>query len=448
MAANGPLTAPTGRKLFGTDGVRGVAGEFVTAELALSLARAATARVTAARGDRHPRVLVIRDTRESGEMLEAAVAAGIAAAGGEALLGGILPTPGAPLLIRRHGFGLAVVLSASHNPYRDNGIKFFGGDGFKLSDATELEIERTLDEPPAPAIPGRIRRFHGALDGYEAALEERFAGLDLRGRRIVLDCANGATFEVAPAIFRRLGAEVEVVGAEPDGRNINASCGSTHVETLADVVRDGGHDAGFAFDGDGDRVLAVDRNGTVVDGDELIALAAVHLGVPGVAVTVMTNYGFHTGMSAAGVEVVTTQVGDRYVLEALRERNWALGGEQSGHIIEMGFVPSGDGIAAALLTLEALGDADLADRAAMEKLPQRLVNVRVRDRDEAQRHDEVRVAVERESAALEGRGRVLLRPSGTEPVVRVMVEAPTAEEADEACARLVAAVERAAGSQD
>jgi phosphoglucosamine mutase len=441
--------AATGRKLFGTDGVRGVAGEFVTAELALALARAATARVTGASPpdpDKPVRVLVIRDTRESGEMLEAAVAAGIAAAGGEALLGGILPTPGAPLLVRRHGFDLAVVLSASHNPYGDNGIKFFGGDGFKLSDATELEIEHMLEQPPEPARPGRVRRFHGALDGYEAALEARFAGLDLSGRRILLDCANGATFEVAPAIFRRLGADVEVIAAEPDGRNINAGCGSTHVDALAAAVRESGHDAGFAFDGDGDRVLAVDRNGVVVDGDELIALAAVHLGVPGVAVTVMTNYGFHTGMQEAGIEVATTAVGDRYVLEVLRERGWTLGGEQSGHIIEMGFVPSGDGIAAALLTLEALGDGDLADRAAMEKLPQKLVNVRVRDREEAERSEEVRAAVERESEALAGRGRVLLRPSGTEPLIRVMVEAPTAEEADGVCYRLVALVERTAGA--
>jgi len=202
--------------------------------------------------------------------------------------------------------------------------------------------------------------------------------------------------------------------------------------------------AGFAFDGDGDRVLAVDRNGVVVDGDELIALAAVHLGVTGVAVTVMTNYGFHTGMKAAGIEVATTPVGDRYVLEALRERDWALGGEQSGHIIDRNFVPSGDGIASALLTLEALNGADLANRHAMEKLPQRLVNVKVRDREALQHAAEVHAAVERESASLEGRGRVLLRPSGTEPLVRVMVEAPSAEEADAACDRLVTAVERAA----
>jgi phosphoglucosamine mutase len=429
------------RKLFGTDGVRGVAGEFLTAELALSLARAATARAGSAAGGATPRVRVVRDTRESGEMLEAAVAAGIAAAGGEALLGGVLPTPGVPLLIGRYGFDLGIVLSASHNPYRDNGIKFFGGDGFKLSDETELEIERALEAPAAPsAAVGRVRDLHGALEDYLRALHERFAQLDLSGRRILLDCANGATHQAAPEIFRRLGAHVDVIAAEPDGRNINAACGSTFVETLAAAVADGGYDAGFAFDGDGDRMLAADRNGVVVDGDELIALAALHLGVPGVAVTVMTNYGFHAAMAAAGVEVATTQVGDRYVLEALRERGWALGGEQSGHIIDMGFVPSGDGIAAALLTLESLEGGDLADRHAMQKLPQTLVNVRVADRGALERATAVHEAVEREAAALEGRGRVLLRSSGTEPLVRVMVEAPTHEEAQAACDRIVGMV--------
>jgi phosphoglucosamine mutase len=432
------------RKLFGTDGVRGVAGEFLTAELSLALARAATARV---RHDSPPRVLVVRDTRESGEMLEAAVAAGVAAAGGEALLGGVLPTPGAPLLLRRFCFDLGAVLSASHNPYRDNGIKFFGGDGFKLSDEVELEIEHALESPPAPSADvGRVQAFQGALEDYLHALAERFGGLDLSGRRIALDCANGATYRAAPEIFGRLGADVDVIAAEPDGRNINAGCGSTHVDRLAERVRAGGHDAGFAFDGDGDRALAVDRNGVVVDGDELIALAAVHLRAAGrlpgdgVAVTVMTNYGFHTAMREAGVEVATTAVGDRYVLEALRERGWSLGGEQSGHIIDMGFNPTGDGIASALLTLEALGDRDLADRDAMEKLPQTLVNVRVRDRGALAGASAVHAAVDREAAALEGRGRVLLRPSGTEPLVRVMVEAPSADEAEAVCARLVETV--------
>jgi phosphoglucosamine mutase len=440
--------------LFGTDGVRGVAGEFLTAELTLALGRAATSRVHDSGASESPRVLVIRDTRASGEMLEAAIAAGIAAAGGTALLGGVLPTPAAPLLIRRYGFDLGVVLSASHNPWRDNGVKFFGADGDKLSDAVEEEIEALLDEPAAaPAEPGSVTQLHGTLEDYLRELHTRFATLDLSGRRILLDCANGATHRAAPEIFRRLGAHVDVIADAPDGRNINDGCGSTHVEALADAVRRDGHDAGFAFDGDGDRVLAVDRRGTVVDGDELVALAALHLREQGrlqgdgVAVTVMTNYGFHTAMAAAGVEVATTSVGDRYVLEALRERGWTLGGEQSGHIIELGFAPSGDGIASALLTLEALQGGDLAERHAMEKLPQTLVNVRLPDRAAVERAasgDEMVAAVEQEQDALAGRGRVLVRASGTEPLLRVMVEAPSAEEAEAVCGRLVDRAQAAA----
>ncbi|MEA2422646.1 MAG: phosphoglucosamine mutase, partial [Thermoleophilaceae bacterium] len=345
------------RKLFGTDGVRGVAGKDITAELALALGRAA-ASVSAAD---HPQVLVVRDTRESGEMLEAALAAGVAAAGGHALLGGVLPTPGAALLLRRYGLDLAAVVSASHNPYEDNGIKFFGPAGTKLSDEQEHEIERLLDEPATTPAPGRVRELHGTAGDYLRELETRFKDLKLGGVRVLLDCANGATYRVAPEIFRRLGASVEAIATQPDGRNINDGVGSTHVEALATKVTGGGYDIGFAFDGDGDRVLAVDRNGVVVDGDELIALAALHLrrrdALPGggVAVTVMTNYGFHKAMESAGVEVATTNVGDRYVLAELLKRGWALGGEQSGHNLDTGFVPTGDGDAAALLTLEALG---------------------------------------------------------------------------------------------
>jgi phosphoglucosamine mutase len=438
------------RTLFGTDGVRGIAGEVVTAELGLALARAATTLVQPE--GRAARVLIIRDTRESGEMLQAAVAAGVAAAGGDALLGGVLPTPAAPLLLHGHGFDLAVVLSASHNPYRDNGIKFFGPDGHKLSDETELEIERMLDaESVGGARIGRVTEFEGALDDYLGALAERFAGLDLTGLRIALDCAHGATFRAAPAIFARLGADIDIIAAEPDGRNINEGCGSTHVNALAERMRAGGHHAGFAFDGDGDRVLAVDSHGEVVDGDELIALAALHLRdegrLPGdgVAVTVMTNYGFHTAMREAGIRVETTAVGDRYVLQALRRHGWALGGEQSGHIIEMGFNATGDGIASALLVLEALRGSALVDRIGMEKLPQRLVNVRIADRRALATATDVHQAIERESEALEGRGRVLVRPSGTEPLVRVMVEAPTGEEADAVCTRLVEAVSSLGG---
>jgi phosphoglucosamine mutase len=437
------------RQLFGTDGVRGLVNDFLTADLALSLARAATAHS----GVERPQVLVVRDTRESGEMLEAAIAAGVTAAGGDVLIGGVLPTPAAPLLVRRHGLDFAAVISASHNPYRDNGIKFFAADGFKLSDDAEHEIEARLEQPaPAPDGTGRVRRLHGALEDYLRELHVRYRGLDLSGLRVLLDCANGATFRAAPEIFRRLGADVEVLADTPDGRNINHGCGSTHVEELAERVKDGGHDVGFAFDGDGDRVLAVDRTGAVVDGDELIAIAALHLRdrdrLPGngVAVTVMTNYGFHTAMAAAGIAVATTPVGDRYVLDELRRRSWALGGEQSGHIIDLGFAPSGDGIASALLTLEALRGRDLASRDAMDKLPQRLINVRAERRaalSAAMAEDAVRDAIAREDAGLQGRGRVLVRASGTEPLIRVMVEAPSEEETDTVAARLVEAVESA-----
>jgi phosphoglucosamine mutase len=496
------------RRLFGTDGVRGVAGELLSAELALALGRAATARVTAARtgngargsGDGPatggPQVLIIRDTRESGEMLQAALAAGVAAAGGDALLGGVLPTPAAPLLIARYGFDLAAVISASHNPYQDNGIKFFGADGFKLSDEDELEIEQALEGGAAgqsgpqwassvgatgggeggaaggpgavtesattgaraaadatngkesPRTIGHVRDLHGTQEDYLRELHTRFLDLDLVGLDVLLDCANGATHLVAPKIFRRLGARVSVIADQPDGRNINAGCGSTHVQQLAARVRDGGHAIGFAFDGDGDRVLAVDSTGVVVDGDELMALAALHLKRAGrltgggVAVTVMTNYGFHAAMRDAEIDVACTSVGDRYVLEALRERGWVLGGEQSGHIIDMSFNRSGDGIASALLALEALDGRPLAERNAMAKLPQRLVNVRVRDRGALHGADTVLNAVRAEDDALSGRGRVLVRPSGTEPLVRVMVEAPTDDEAEAVCGRLVALVER------
>jgi phosphoglucosamine mutase len=436
-------------QLFGTDGVRGRAGEFLTAELALAVAQAAVARAPHER----PQVLIVRDTRESGEMLEAAMAAGVTAAGGDALLAGVLPTPAAPLLVRRHGLHLAAVISASHNPYEDNGIKLFAADGFKLDDETEHVIESELHRPlDRPSRIGRVRRFHGALEDYLRELHTRFADLELSGRRILLDCANGATYRAAPEMFRRLGAEIEVMADQPDGRNINDQCGSTHLEAVVGRAAGGAFDLAFAFDGDGDRVLAVDRTGEVVDGDELIALAAIDLRqrgrLPGngVAVTVMTNYGFHTAMAAAGVEVAITAVGDRYVLDELRRREWALGGEQSGHIIDLGFGPSGDGIASALLTLEALGQDDLRDRDAMAKLPQRLVNIRAVDRaalTTAMSDVEVCEAIEREQAALSGRGRILVRASGTEPLIRVMVEAPSERETDDVCGRLSEVVKAA-----
>jgi phosphoglucosamine mutase len=432
----------TARKLFGTDGVRGEAGTFLTAELATALGRATTATLEAER----PQVLIVRDTRESGPMLEAALAAGVAAAGGDALLAGVLPTPAAAILVRRLGLDLAAVVSASHNPFGDNGIKFFDGRGVKLADQVEAEIEAKIDEAPTAEHPGRVRDLNGGLEDYLRELQAAFS-IDLSGRRVILDCANGATFEAAPAIFERLGAEVETIGVEPDGRNINAGCGSTYIEALAGRVAASDAEIGFAFDGDGDRVLAVDGSGRVHDGDELIALAARGMAARndldgGVVVTVMSNYGFHQAMEEAGVEVAVAQVGDRYVIDEMERRGWNLGGEQSGHIICSDFVSTGDGIAAALMTMRELGGASLGDAEAMSKLPQVLVNVNVADREAINGATAVWEAVEREEKDLKGRGRVLLRPSGTEPLVRVMAEAPTQEEAEGVCERLVGVVRR------
>jgi phosphoglucosamine mutase len=446
------------RKLFGTDGVRGEAGTFLTAELALALGRAATASLAVER----PQVLIVRDTRESGPMLEAALAAGIAAEGGEALLGGVLSTPAAAVLVRRLGLDLAAVVSASHNPFHDNGIKFFSGGGTKLDDETEARIESLLDDcgrisfriperntTSRAAGPGRVHELGGGAEDYLRALESAFP-LDLSGLTVALDCANGATHRVAPAIFERLGATVEAIGVEPDGRNINEGCGSTHLDHVAAHVVSSGAAIGFAFDGDGDRVLAVDSAGRYHDGDELIALLARGMAVRGelgggVAVTVMSNFGFHQAMAEAGIEVAVTSVGDRYVLDELRRRDWALGGEQSGHIIDTGFVATGDGIAAALMTMRELAGRDLAAVEPMQKLPQTLVNVEVADREAIAGATAVHDAVEREAADLEGRGRVLLRPSGTEPLVRVMVEAPDEEEAEAVCKRLADLVRQELG---
>jgi phosphoglucosamine mutase len=428
------------RTLFGTDGVRGEVGSVLTAELATELGRAAVSAL----GVERPQVVIVRDTRESGPMLEAALAAGIAEAGGEALLAGVLPTPAAAILVRRLGLDLAAVVSASHNPFRDNGIKFFSSDGTKLDDEAEAAIEARMGERPGLGSPGHLRELAGGREDYLRALQAAFP-IDLEGRVVALDCANGATYRVAPEIFEWLGARVEAIAVEPDGRNINEGCGSMHLENLASHVASSEASIGFAFDGDGDRVLAVDGEGRSHDGDELVALIARGAAARGeleggVVVTVMSNYGFHRAMDEAAIEVAVTDVGDRYVLDELRRRQWSLGGEQSGHIIDMGFIATGDGIAAALMAMRELGGRDLARAEAMEKLPQVLVNVEVADREAVAGAERVWEAVERESAALEGRGRILLRPSGTEPLVRVMVEAPGAEEAEAVAERLAQVV--------
>lgn len=438
------MSTPT-RTLFGTDGVRGRVGETLNAELALAIGRAGTESLRRAKSVDRPRVLIIRDTRESGPMLEAALAAGITEAGGDVYLGGVLPTPAAALLSGHHGFDMAAVVSASHNPFHDNGIKLFGGSGGKLDDQTEAGIESLIHDPPAPAErPGRIRELAGADQDYLRALESHFR-LDLSGLRVALDCANGATYAVAGEIFTRLGAEVELMAIEPDGKNINDGCGSTALELLSGHMAGSEATIGFAFDGDGDRVLAVDADGNPFDGDEMIALVAAgrfargDLG-GGVAVTVMSNYGFHQAMEEAGVEVEVTKVGDRYVLEALREKNWTLGGEQSGHIISTDYAPTGDGIAAALMLLDALAGRALSEARVMDKLPQVLVNVQVADREAIAGAEAVWSESDRLNEELKGEGRVLIRPSGTEPLVRVMAEAPTQERAQEICDSLAALV--------
>jgi phosphoglucosamine mutase len=434
------------KKLFGTDGVRGVVGREVTAELAMALGRAAALTI----GPRRPQALVVRDTRESGPMLASALAAGLADGGADVWMAGVLPTPAASILVWRHGLDFAAVVSASHNPWTDNGIKLFGGDGRKLPAEAEAEIENAVTAAGSGNRPvGRIRDLEGALDDYLRELHSVFQ-LDLAGRRVALDCANGATHRAAPAIFERLGAEVISLGTEPDGRNINLGCGATEPAAVARRVVDAGAEIGFAFDGDGDRVIAADRRGGLHDGDELLGLAGLALHqegalAGGIVVTVMTNLGFHRAMRAAGIEVATTPVGDRHVAAALDEHGWTLGGEQSGHLIWTEAGRTGDGIAAALLAMRSLGRREMADAVPFEKLPQVLVNVRVTDRAGFERSEAIREAVAEEEARLDGRGRVLLRPSGTEPVVRVMVEAETRAECEAVAERLSKVVAEALG---
>jgi phosphoglucosamine mutase len=420
------------RRYFGTDGVRGVVGDELTVDLVERLGRAATLWLK----EPHPTVFVGRDTRASGVELEEAFARGIVAAGGAAVLGGVLPTPAVALL----ALDLGVVISASHNPPEYNGVKFFDRAGRKLSDDAEEEIEALLDsEGPGG---GEIDRIEVAVDSYLDHVLERF-GSDLTGLKIAVDCANGAYSAIAPEAFSHLGAEVVAIGAEPDGTNINLGCGATDLVALSHKVVEERCNLGIAFDGDGDRMLAVDAQGKEVDGDQIVAILALHLGVDQVAVTVMANLGFHRLMAERGIRVHTTPVGDRYVLEALRREDALLGGEQSGHIIYLRDHVTGDGLAAALLLCAALEGATLAERAAaMEVLPQTKENVRVSRREVPQAVVE---EVERVNAELGEAGRVLVRPSGTEPLIRVLAEAGSREEAESLCARIAALVRRELG---
>jgi phosphoglucosamine mutase len=420
------------RRYFGTDGVRGIVGEDLTEELVERLGRA-----FALAGARD--VLIGRDTRASGPALEAALARGIASGGARAWLGGILPTPAVALL----NDDMGAVVSASHNPPEYNGIKFFDA-GYKLSDEDEEAIEAHLDDSAPFPNAATIERQPGLADRYADLVCERF-GAPLDGLRICLDSANGAMYEVAPAVFRRLGASVVSIADQPDGTNINAGCGATDLGLLARSVAAGEFDLGVAFDGDGDRMLAVDAAGNVVDGDEILAMLALHLGVDLVAVTQMTNLGFHRLMAERGIRVITTDVGDRYVLEALRDEGGLLGGEQSGHLIWLDGHTTGDGLVAALLLCRAVRDQGrpLAELAAvMPRFPQAKENVPVRSRELPRSLlDEVAGVTD----GLGDTGRVLVRPSGTEPVVRVLAEAESEEAAERLCGRIAALVRRELG---
>jgi len=419
------------RTYFGTDGVRGIVGEFLTAELVEKLGKACS--LWSGRG----RVFVGRDTRASGKELEEAFARGVASAGGSAVLAGVVPTPAVALL----GLDLGVVITASHNPPEYNGVKFFDSRGRKLSDVAEEEIEALLDAP-APGG-GEIDHVGVAVDSYLEHVLERFSA-DLSGLRIAVDCANGAYSNIAPRAFAQLGAQVEAIGNKPDGTNINVGCGATDLAALQRRVIAGKFDLGIAFDGDGDRMLAVDENGAAVDGDQIVAILALHLDVDVVAVTTMTNLGFHRLMEERGVRVVTTDVGDRYVLEALYREGGILGGEQSGHIICLRDHVTGDGLASALLLCDALRGRTLSEAAAvMAPYPQAKQNLpRVGRGPLPQALMERLEAVNGE---LNGNGRVLVRPSGTEPVVRVLAEAPTQKEAEALCARIAALVNQELG---
>jgi phosphoglucosamine mutase len=442
--------------LFGTDGVRGVANRDLTAELALDLSVAAAhvlGDVGAFEGHR-PTAVVGRDPRASGEFLEAAVVAGLASAGVDVLRVGVVPTPGVAYLTDSLGADLGVMLSASHNPMPDNGIKFFARGGHKLPDEIEDSIERRIGEDwqrPVGAAVGRVRDHHAAIETYLTHLLESMPHR-LDGLRVVVDCAHGAAYEVAPEALRRGGAVVVCIGAEPDGLNINGGYGSTHIERLQQAVVSYKADVGVAHDGDADRCLAVDAAGKVVDGDQILTVLALGMREAGVlaentvVATVMSNLGFRLAMEREGVRVVETAVGDRYVLEAMKAGGFSLGGEQSGHVILLDHATTGDGVLTALHLLgrTAATGKQLGElAAAMTKLPQVLVNVHDIDKSRVDSSPELADAVAAAEAELDGSGRVLLRPSGTEPVVRVMVEAPTREQATAIADRLATAVRAA-----
>lgn len=419
-------------RLFGTDGVRGVANLDLTPELAFALGRAGAFVLTD--GKHRPQIVVGKDTRQSGDMLEAALTAGILSVGGDVLSAGIVPTPAVAYLTCALGADAGVMISASHNPVKDNGIKFFSAQGYKLPDETEDHIETLLTEHnlprPTGGEVGKRRELLGATALYSKHLQEEL-GADLSPLKIIVDAAHGAAYQVAPEILKRLGAEVTAINATPTGVNINVNCGSTHPEILRQAVQEAKANIGLAFDGDADRLLAVDEKGQLVDGDQIMAVLALWqkekklLKGNGLVATSMSNMGLDVALREHGLELVRAQVGDRYVLEELKRRGWNLGGEQSGHIINLNHNTTGDGLSTALQLLNVLAEKKqpLSELAAVVKhFPQLLINVPVKTKEGWQDNERIQAAITKAEEALHGRGRIFVRPSGTEPLIRVMLE--------------------------
>lgn len=447
-------------RLFGTDGVRGEANVTLLPEMAYRLGRAATIYF-GKESDEQPLIIIGRDTRISGEMFESALTAGICSAGGRAMLAGIIPTPAIAYLARKHKAKAGIVISASHNPFHDNGIKFFGGDGYKLPDAVEDELEaivhqlETDDNYPRPTAEhiGHIEYRTDLLNQYMefvlSTCKERFDGV-----KVVLDCANGAAYEAMPKILRRLGANVKVIHALPNGTNINDGCGSTHLESLQKAVLENGADFGIAHDGDADRCLCVDEKGQVIDGDHILVMCAMDMMKEGklpyntVVTTVMANIGFHQAIKKAGGRAEITKVGDRYVIENMLKNGYKIGGEQSGHIIFTDFSTTGDGLITALQVLSSLKRSgrkasDLT--ALMTTYPQLLVNVKVATKEGWETNEAIKEAIAEGDKELGENGRILVRPSGTEPLIRVMAEGPDQAQLDRICHAIADVVKKEQG---
>mgnify|MGYP000281521891 FL=1 len=432
------------RKYFGTDGIRGIAGESLTADLSFKVGKALGRLLTEKK--EHPKVIIGRDTRISCDMIEQALTAGLTSTGVNVMTVGTIPTPAIAYLTKTIETDSGIMISASHNPYQDNGIKIFGPDGFKLTDDQELEIEHLIDNTDEIKNAsfekiGKLYSGNELTQKYIQHIKQSISG-DLSGIKIALDCANGATTGVAPFIFGDLEADIETIGCKPNGININDNVGSTKIDTIANFVKENNVDVGFAFDGDGDRVLAVDSKGNIVDGDKIMFILAKHLKEQGelkdnmVVSTVMSNIGFYKAIEENGLQSVKTAVGDRYVVEEMRNNDYSLGGEQSGHIILMNYATTGDGI----LTAVKLANIIKTSGKSLEELagevsiyPQKLVNIKVIDKKSAMEDLEILAECEKVEKELEGNGRILLRASGTENLIRVMVEASSDELTDKYC---------------